>query len=86
MTRIGRCQIKFPTTLLAMHPTGETTSPRSKFYQTASINMPTSLGCSCRSLEDAAVNTLTPPDPQAFFENRIPGVGCIAVSSEPRVT
>jgi hypothetical protein len=64
MTRIGRYQIKVPTTLLAMHPTGETISPRSKFPdQTASINItvPTSLGCLI------GVNTRTAPDPQAFF-------------------
>jgi hypothetical protein len=33
MTRIGRYQVGFPT-LLAMHPTGETTSPRSRFSRT----------------------------------------------------
>jgi hypothetical protein len=46
--------------------------------KTASINL--------SELEDAAVHTLTLPDPQAFFENRIPGFGCIAKSSEARVT
>jgi hypothetical protein len=37
MTRIGRYQIKFPTTLLAMLPTGETISPRSKFSKSNSV-------------------------------------------------
>ncbi|PYJ64697.1 MAG: hypothetical protein DME78_11375 [Verrucomicrobia bacterium] len=64
MTRIGRYQIKFPTTLLAMLPTGETISPRSKFPdQTASINisMPTSIGCLI------GVNTRIASHPQGFF-------------------
>jgi len=71
-----------------MHPTGEKTSPRSKFYRPNGVDQyATNVAWLFLSeLEDAAVNTLTPPDPQAFFENRTPGVGCIAVSSEPRVT
>ncbi len=70
-----------------MHPTGETTSPRSKFYRPNGVDRYANVAWLFLSeLEDAAVNTLTPPDPQAFFENRIPGVGRIALSSEPRVT
>jgi len=56
VTRLG-----FPT-LLAMHPTGETISPRSKFSRpnwSINISVPTLLGCS-----------LTTPDPQAFLKSQ----------------
>jgi hypothetical protein len=69
MTRIGRCQIKTHN-LLAMLPHGETISPRSKFsrpncvdqYQCANVAW---LPCRTGKI---TVHTLTPPDPQAFFE------------------
>jgi hypothetical protein len=40
MTRIKRCQINTPTMLLVMHPTGETTSPRSNFSETKTQFLP----------------------------------------------
>jgi hypothetical protein len=71
MTRIGRGQIKTHN-LLAMHPTGETISPRSKFPQIASINttMPPSLGYLAGVAKERSTTipiAITRPDPQLFF-------------------
>jgi hypothetical protein len=54
--------------------------------KTASINIANVAWLFLWELKDAAVHTLTPSNPQAFFENHIPGSIAIDGSSELRVT